>query len=294
MPSTLATPPRSDVTAVDAHGTRVQTMFGRIAHGYDRANRWMSLGTDVRWRRRAVALLQPDPARPRPRLLDLCAGTMDSSVEIHRQFPQADVVAGDFSAQMLERGRDKLRGSAGERITPRTMDAHALPLDDASLDGIFCAFGIRNVSDLPRATAEQARCLRPGGRLVVLEFFRPTTLLPRVLHALYNRTVLPVVGWLATRDWEAYTYLPRSIGEFSTVAQYEQLLRAHGFCQVRAQALTLGMAWQVSATWPGPKTAVPKAAEPEAAEPEAAEPEAAEPEAAEPSGPRAPAPEDDA
>jgi demethylmenaquinone methyltransferase / 2-methoxy-6-polyprenyl-1,4-benzoquinol methylase len=241
------------VPAIDAHGHQVQHMFGRIAHGYDRANRWMSLGIDVRWRRAAVAELSgaERPAGERPRLLDLCAGTMDSSVEIHRQFPHADVIAGDFSPAMLDRGKDKLVGTAGERITPRVMDAHDLPEDDAALDGIFCAFGMRNVSDLHRATAEQARCLRPGGRLVVLEFFRPTTLVPRVMHALYNRTVLPVVGWLATRDWEAYTYLPRSIGDFSTVEAYGELLRAHGFCNVKARPLSLGMAWRVSATWPG-------------------------------------------
>lgn len=246
---------------VDAHGRKVQHMFGRIAHGYDRANRWMSLGIDVRWRRAAVAELAPSDRagrasehgeHGRPRVLDLCAGTMDSSVEIHRQLPEADVIAGDFSAQMLERGKDKLVGSAGERITPKVMDAHDLPEDDESLGGIFCAFGMRNVSDLHRATAEQARCLRPGGRLVVLEFFRPTTLVPRVMHAIYNRTVLPVVGWLATRDWEAYTYLPRSIGGFSTVEAYAELLRAHGFVEVRTKPLTLGMAWRVSATWPGP------------------------------------------
>lgn len=255
MPTSLTKPrPASNVPAIDDHGTRVQTMFGRIAFGYDRANRWMSLGIDARWRRDAVAHLRPDPTRDRPRLLDLCAGTMDSSVEIHRQYPRADVIAGDFSPEMLEGGRDKLVGTAGERITPRPMDAHALPEPDDALDGIFCAFGVRNVSDLPRATAEQARCLRPGGRLVVLEFFRPTALFPRVMHAVYNRTVLPVVGWLATRDWEAYTYLPRSIGRFSTIEDYTRLLRDHGFDDVQAQPLTFGMAWRVSATWPGPAT----------------------------------------
>lgn len=263
MTTSLSTRPLPEpalVPPVDAHGEKVQHMFGRIAHGYDRANRWMSLGIDVRWRRSAVMELRPDPARERPRLLDLCAGTMDSSVEIHRQLPHADVIAGDFSAAMLERGKDKLVGTAGERITPRVMDAHDLPEDDDSLDGIFCAFGMRNVSDLHRATAEQARCLRPGGRLVVLEFFRPTTVVPRVMHALYNRTVLPVVGWLATRDWEAYTYLPRSIGGFSTVEAYGELLRAHGFCNVEARPLSLGMAWRVSATWPGPSAAAASAA----------------------------------
>jgi demethylmenaquinone methyltransferase/2-methoxy-6-polyprenyl-1,4-benzoquinol methylase len=256
LSSSEPAPVHAPAPPVDAHGQKVQHMFGRIAHGYDRANRWMSLGIDVRWRRAAVAELaapkRAEPSRERPRVLDLCAGTMDGSVEIHRQFPEADVIAGDFSAAMLERGRDKLVGSAAERITPRVMDAHALPEPDGSLDGIFCAFGMRNVSDLHRATTEQARCLRPGGRLVVLEFFRPVRLVPRVMHALYNRTVLPVVGWLATRDWEAYTYLPRSIGGFSTVEAYAELLRVHGFCDVRTRSLTLGMAWRVSATWPGP------------------------------------------
>lgn len=250
MSTSLARNPAS-VATVDEHGDKVQQMFGRIAPGYDRANRWMSMGTDVRWRRRAVQRLQPPTDREHPRILDLCAGTMDSSVEIHHQYPQADVVAGDFSALMLEHGGDKLVGSAGERITPRVMDAHELPEDDDSLDAIFCAFGMRNVSDLPRATAEQTRCLREGGRLVVLEFFRPTAVVPRVMHALYNRTVLPVVGWLATRDWEAYTYLPRSMGRFCTVDEYADLLRAHGFVDVQTTALTFGMAWRVDATYAG-------------------------------------------
>lgn len=236
---------------VDEHGQRVQTMFDRIAHGYDRANRWMSLGIDARWRATAVAQAIPESADARAQVLDLCAGTMDSSVQIHRAHPTADIVAGDFAAEMLARGADKLVGEAAQRIQPTQMDAHALPFDARSFDAIFCAFGVRNLSDLPRATAEQRRCLRPGGRLTVLEFFRPTTVAPRVMHSLYNRTVLPVVGWAATGDWDAYTYLPRSIGRFETVQDYEALLRAHGFVDVRAQALTFGMAWVVHADVPG-------------------------------------------
>ncbi len=235
-------------TSLDAHGERVQQMFDRIAHGYDRANRWMSLGIDLRWRREAVATLLPEDAGNAPRVLDLCAGTLDSAIEIHRRWPEASIVAGDFAAEMLERGRAKLVGAAAERIEPRRMDAHALPLADAQLDAIFCAFGIRNLSDLPRATAEQARCLRPGGRLTVLEFFKPARALPRMLHAAYNRTLLPLIGWAATGDLDAYTYLPRSIGAFETVDAYADLLRTHGFVDVQARALTFGMAWIVQAT----------------------------------------------
>jgi demethylmenaquinone methyltransferase / 2-methoxy-6-polyprenyl-1,4-benzoquinol methylase len=235
-------------TPGEGHGARVQQMFDRIAHGYDRANRWMSLGTDVRWRRKAVAeLVLEDEALPQ-HVLDLCAGTLDSALEIHRQYPDAHVTAGDFAAEMLEHGRTKLNEEAARCIEPLQMDAHALPLGDGSLDAIFCAFGVRNLADLPRATAEQRRCLRPGGRLVILEFFRPDRAIPRAMHALYNRTVLPLVGWAATGDLEAYRYLPRSIGRFETVDAYIRLLETSGFTGVHARPLTLGMAWVVRAT----------------------------------------------
>jgi ubiquinone/menaquinone biosynthesis methyltransferase len=222
-------------------------MFSRIAHGYDRANRWMSLGTDERWRRRAVRDLVPPDSGHHPRVLDLCAGTMDSSLQIHNAYPHADVVAGDFSAGMLARGQSKLQGGAAARIHPRAMDAHELPAQDDAYDAIFCAFGVRNLSDLERATAEQARCLRPGGHLVVLEFFVPERTTSAILHALYNRLVLPFIGWAATGDLAAYRYLPRSIGRFVTTGEYTDLLNARGFIDVRVEPLTFGMACVVRA-----------------------------------------------
>lgn len=236
----------------DDHGATVQQMFDRIAPGYDRANRWMSLWTDVRWRRRAVEQLRLDGMEvDEPRVLDLCAGTMDSSLAILERFPKARIVAGDFSAKMLEAGRRKLVGEAAERIEPRTMDAHDLPLADASQQGLFCAFGVRNVSDLAVATAEQARVLAPGGRLVVLEFFRPANAIARVMHSILGATVLPGVGWLATGDLTAYRYLPKSIHGFDDVGTYGEVLREHGFVDVQASALTMGLAWVVSATRKG-------------------------------------------
>lgn len=243
--------PIETVTAVDAHGAQVQSMFTGIAHGYDRANRWMSFGTDIRWRRRAVAGLLPAAQPPAgARLLDLCAGTLDSTLEIHRQYPRADIIAGDFSAGMLAHGARKLTGDARDRITPQQMDAHHLPLADASHDAIFCAFGVRNLSDLEAATREQLRVLRPGGQLTVLEFFRPTALATRAVHALHNRTLLPLLGWAATGKIGAYLYLPRSIGRFTTVEAYSELLRSVGFVDVRVERLTLGIAWVIRATRP--------------------------------------------
>ena len=243
--------PQETVTTVDAHGAQVQSMFTGIAHGYDRANRWMSFGTDIRWRRRAVAGMSP-PGQPSAglRMLDLCAGTLDSTLEIHRQHPEASIIAGDFSSGMLAHGARKLAGAALHQITPVQMDAHSLPLADASHDAIFCAFGIRNLSDLEAATREQLRVLRPGGRLTILEFFRPTGLATRAVHALHNRTLLPLLGWAATGKIGAYLYLPRSIGRFATVEAYTTLLRDVGFVDLSVERLTLGIAWVVRATRP--------------------------------------------
>jgi demethylmenaquinone methyltransferase / 2-methoxy-6-polyprenyl-1,4-benzoquinol methylase len=249
-----------EIPTHDEHGRRVQAMFSDIAHGYDRANRIMSAGTDVRWRRKAVATLLPDDVGVDPRtgagakILDLCAGTLDSTLEIHRRYPQAALIGGDFSAGMLDAGMRRIAALADPaplaQISPQRMDAHALPLDDAQLDAIFCAFGVRNVSDLRLASAEQLRCLRPGGQLVILEFFRPSAWTTRVFHAVYNRTVLPVVGWACTGNLDAYLYLPRSIVKMQTAADYVALLRELGFDQISVEPLTFGVASIVRARKP--------------------------------------------
>ena len=242
-------PGREAVATVDAHGAKVQAMFTDIAPGYDLANRLMSMGVDVRWRRAAVRELLPkDDAGDGRRLLDLCAGTLDSSLEMHRAFPQADIIGGDFSSGMLETGAKRLSGAAKERITPKQMDAHDLPEGDASLDALFCAFGVRNLSDLDRACAEKARVLKAGGKLVVLEFFRPEAWTGKVFQTVYNNTVLPVVGWACTGNLAAYRYLPRSIEAFCTGPEYRQKLEAAGFVDVQVRSLTFGVASMVVAT----------------------------------------------
>jgi demethylmenaquinone methyltransferase/2-methoxy-6-polyprenyl-1,4-benzoquinol methylase len=244
----------SEIATYDEHGRKVQAMFSDIAPGYDRANRIMSAGTDVRWRRRAVASLLPadSDAGAGATILDLCAGTLDSTLEIHRQCPEASLIAGDFSAGMLEAGMRRVQGQpeAFARISPRCMDAHAIPLENDSLDAIFCAFGIRNLSDLRVAGREQLRCLRPGGRLVVLEFFRPSRAATRAFHAVYNHTVLPTIGWACTGNLGAYLYLPRSIGRMCTVDEYLAQLRELGFVEASAESLTFGVASIVRARKP--------------------------------------------
>ena len=220
----------------DGAGRSPQQMFDQIADRYDRANRIMSAGVDILWRRKAIPRLL-EGLGERPRILDLGAGTLDGALEIARRLPGATVIAADFARQMLRAGRGKLDTPALQaRVLPQVADGHALPYATAAFDGAFSAFCVRNLSDLPRAMRELRRVIRPGGRIAILEFFRPARPRP-FFDKFYNAKVLPLLGWAASGDREAYRYLPASIAAFSSLDEYGQLLREAGFTDVDARPL---------------------------------------------------------
>ena len=201
----------------------VRQMFNDLAPRYDLANRVLSLGLDQSWRRVAIAALG---AQGQGQVLDLCAGTLDLTRMLLDR--GADhVFAADFSPQMLASGTSKLRED--EPYSIHCTDARDLPLDDGSVDAIICGFGLRNVPELPQALAECARVLRPGGTLVVLDFFQPVGTVPKLLQGTYNRLVVPIVGGIITGFGEAYTYLNQSIDAFCTADEFIGLLDEAGF-----------------------------------------------------------------
>jgi demethylmenaquinone methyltransferase / 2-methoxy-6-polyprenyl-1,4-benzoquinol methylase len=217
----------------------VRSMFDRIAPRYDILNRVLSGGTDVRWRRRAVDLL--DLAGP-SRLLDLCTGTADLLVEALSRDPRSSGLGVDLSHAMLVRGSGKLaRVGCSGRAALAGGDGENLPVKDALFDGALVAFGIRNVGDPVGAMREVLRVLRPGGRFVVLEFSTPRGLLG-VVYRFYSRNVLPRLGGLVSGDASAYAYLPASVARFPTPEAFASLMREAGFVGVRWQRLTGGIA----------------------------------------------------
>jgi ubiquinone/menaquinone biosynthesis methyltransferase len=222
------------MTAVEtAADDGVRRMFDRIAGRYDAANRVMSAGIDVLWRRKAIARLLRGLGEE-PRLLDLGAGTLDGALEIVRRRPGARVAGADFAREMLRMGQRKL--PAGARIIPQVADGHHLPYRDGCFDGAFSAFCVRNLADREQGMRELRRVVRPGGPVIILEFFRPARA-RFFFDRVYNARVLPLLGWAVTGDREAYRYLPDSIAQFVTVTDFLDLMRGAGFADVEGTPL---------------------------------------------------------
>lgn len=191
-----------------ARAAYVSRMFDRIAGRYDLLNRLMTFGQDRRWRREAVRRLSLPPAA---HALDLGAGTGDLAFEVSRQHPDARLAATDFSLPMMRVGRQR---SGAERAGWVMADALHLPFAAAAFDGVVSGFLMRNVSDVSAALAEQARVLRPGGRLVCLDTTPPASRWMRPLLHAHLHLVIPLLGRWIAGDAEAYNYLPESTERF--------------------------------------------------------------------------------
>lgn len=218
---------------------QVRTIFSEIAPRYDLLNHVLSMNIDRAWRRRAVRMLQWQ-ARPEGRYLDACAGTFDLSLELarHREF-RGQVIASDFAQPMLVAGQPKL---AGASVAPVCGDSLRLPFPDDSFDGATVGFGVRNLADLPRGFREFHRVLRPGARLVILEFTVPPNPLVRAFYMAYFTRVLPIVGRLVSGHPWAYTYLPESVKEFPGPDRLAELLCEAGFKTASYRLVTFGIA----------------------------------------------------
>jgi demethylmenaquinone methyltransferase/2-methoxy-6-polyprenyl-1,4-benzoquinol methylase len=212
---------------------RVQRMFAAIAPSYDVNNRLHSLWMDQSWRRRAVRLAN---VQPTDTVVDIACGTGDLALAFHRG-GAATVLGIDFTFEMLP-----LAVGKSQAVRYINGDAQALPLPDVCCDVISIAFGIRNVADPSAALREFHRVLRPGGRLIVLEFALPTHPLLRGFYNFYFKQVLPRTATLISGDKTgAYRYLPRSVSTFLEPDQMAIMIRGAGFSDVLAHRMTFGI-----------------------------------------------------
>lgn len=212
-------------------------MFRSISRRYDRANTVLSGGIHHRWRRQAVRWAAP---REGDAVLDSATGTGDLAIAFRKRVGATGRVVGtDFVPEMLELARAKAPDIAFE-----VADVTSLPYADASFDITSISFGIRNVSEPRRGIAEMARVLRPGGRLMVLEFGQPQNRLFRGVYDAYRRHVLPRIGGAITGRREAYDYLEASAAAFPCGDEFVNLMReSASFSSIEARPLTFGIAW---------------------------------------------------
>ena len=211
--------------------TYVQNMFTQIAKRYDLMNRLMTGFQDVRWRKQVIRLarLTNDAS-----LLDLGTGTGDLAREALTQFPQAKVIAADFTLEMMR---------VGQKTSPlnfSTADALRLPFNDATFDAVTSGFLMRNVIDLQKGIEEQFRVLKNGGRIVILDTTRPKKNILSPFIWIHMHFIIPTLGGLLTGEREAYNYLPDTTENFVTAEDLASRMTKAGFKNVNFQRLMFG------------------------------------------------------
>lgn len=226
---------------------QVEEMFDNIAPTYDRLNHIMSLNIDRIWRRRVMRIVR----RVKPQqIMDVATGTGDLAIAMARKVNEAHILGVDLSEEMLGEARKKIQKQGLEkRISLEKGDAENLTMvASESIDTATVAFGVRNFENIERGLSEIYRTLRPGGKLVVLEFSMPKNRLVRWVYRQYAHRLLPRIGGMISKDKQAYTYLPDSVEEFPAPERFAEMLKEVGFKSVKLSSQSFGIAYIYDAT----------------------------------------------
>ncbi|AFL87100.1 ubiquinone/menaquinone biosynthesis methyltransferase [Terriglobus roseus DSM 18391] len=218
----------------------VQRMFDEIAPQYDRANHILSMGMDRVWWNRTARRFDPILRRPEARVLDLCCGTGDMTAALLARRPaQAEpILAIDFSHEMIERGREKMRDKAVIFIEDDALNLH---VDNGTLDLVVSAFGFRNLADYAAGLTEIRRVLKPGGEIGILDFSMPPAPLDSA-YRLYFKHILPRIGGMISGSTSSYEYLPASVERFPKPQAFCGMMRQAGFTDAKWKPYLFGIA----------------------------------------------------
>ncbi len=228
-----------DVNSDLSKKQQVAIMFNDIAGRYDLLNRLLSAGIDKGWRKKA--LLQLKEVKPKT-LLDVATGTGDVAIMALALLSPDKITGIDISDGMLEAGRIKLRNkNIDKRIELLQGDSEAINFDDNSFDAVTVAFGVRNFQQLEKGLSEILRVLKPGGKLVVLEFSKPSNPVVKSGYNLYMKLICSNVGRLVSKNETAYSYLDESINKFPEGKNFTSVLDKLGFKNTYFKPLTLGI-----------------------------------------------------
>lgn len=218
---------------------QVTEIFDDIAPKYDFLNRFLSLGIDQGWRKKAIKRLRSISPKT---ILDVATGTGDFAIMTYKLLKPEKITGVDISKGMLEIGKEKIaRESLTSFINLMEGDSENLPFDNNSFDAITVSFGVRNFQNLEQGIAEMHRVLKPGGKLIVLEFSRPKNPVFKQLYKIYMQVVTPNVGKVVSKNKKAYQYLNDSIMVFPERNDFVAVMDGVGFADTSYEALSLGI-----------------------------------------------------
>ena len=218
---------------------QVENMFDKIAFRYDFLNRFLSAGTDVGWRKKAIRELIP--LQPK-NLLDVATGTGDFAITSFKMLKPETITGIDISEGMLEIGRKKIiKAGLQHHIKLIQGDSEAISFEDDSFDAVTVAFGVRNFENLEKGLSEIKRVLKPGGKLVILECTKPSGFLIKPLYHFYMKFVTPKIGKIIARNNDAYQYLNDSVLQFPEKESFIHILKQANYKKTIYKTLTLGI-----------------------------------------------------
>lgn len=222
----------------DSKKAQVKDMFNNIASKYDFLNRFLTLGIDQSWRRKAISSMNVDADSE---VIDIATGTADLAIAIEKKYGPKHIIGLDLSDQMLAYGRKKVaKRNLEDKIELVEGDSENLPFESNTFDAASVAYGVRNFEDLDKGLTEINRTLKSGGQLMVLEFSKPGFPIKQVFD-IYFKYILPFIGKITSKDNRAYSYLYESVQTFPDGQDFVSRMKAAGFKNCECKRLTFGI-----------------------------------------------------